>query len=137
SFEETHYNLALAYFKMGNFTDAIKEFKKTIDIGIYLREVNFAQPRLLIQSLNKLAESYFLAGICDEAIKTFIELLKVDVASAADSHYNIGLCYERLGNYALAMQEFQNVLRLKPEDEGALWNLKELQMKQRGRLRKP
>lgn len=61
----------------------------------------------------------------DDAIQWFTQAVKAD-PRYADAYYNRGRCYEKKGNKAAAIQDFQNALRIEPKHELSALGLKRL-----------
>ena len=61
----------------------------------------------------------------DEAVSCFQKVLKINPDSAL-THGALGTTYYKLGEKGLAIQEFQEVLRLDPRNQNARQMLKRL-----------
>ncbi len=78
------------------------------------------------QNLQQLADSaivYYNAGDYRSAIDNYNEIIANGQSSSA-LFYNLGNAYYKSGNMALAITNYERALRLSPNDEDILFNLK-------------
>jgi len=127
---------------IAEYTEALKRnpndasVKSKLSIAYYIRGVTFSSkgehPRAIEDysqaiklepdyphALNKLGQAYSDNGNFDEAIETF-KKLKPDYNMAesklADAYRKRGMDYDKKGNYACAIQDYETALRYKPDN---------------------
>ncbi len=94
-----------AYFKKGNYLEAVTAFKKAL-----VQNPNYAQARF------RLGETYYILDKPDLAIAEYREIL----AAAPDyplAHYKLALAYVKNREKDRARASFREVLRLAPDSE--------------------
>ncbi len=106
-----HYNLGMAYSRLGRSTEAIESYKQAI---IFKPDY---------------AEAYYTLGLADsdlgrhqEAIEAFRQVVRIkpDYAEARNA---LGMAYGKLDRYQKAIEAFRQVVRIKPDDAEAHYNL--------------
>lgn len=126
---EPHYNIALCHIKKGLYDEAIPELEEVLRISAILKKGHYGaavQPRYEMQAYADLGNIYNVKGMLDRAIFYYTEALRI-APKDISTHFNLALTYKRSGNMSKARTEFEEVVRLNPEDEGARRNLQELQ----------
>ncbi len=88
---------------------------ENLQTAIKLNPNNFqARRELIMQCLD--------FGFEDTALFHIKYLLKV-FPSDADLYFNLGICYEKLKNYKLALNAYEKAVELKPQEPDFLYNL--------------
>jgi type IV pilus assembly protein PilF len=102
------YNLGRAYYEKGEYDRALK----------YYRDAAEKDPDTVLMTLieKNIGMCWLAKGDAEEALRHFQKSL-VLAPSLAESHYWIGLCYQKLKRTADAAAAFQSVIRLAPESE--------------------
>lgn len=131
NFEEIHFNLGVSYYDTGQFDLAKKEFKATVGIGeILLKMSKVKRPRMLLPARVYLANTYFITGEHENAVREYTGLLSsggVDPAGVAGLRYNLSLSYRELGRLEEAKKELTWILSQNPGDIEAMRTLMGLQ----------
>lgn len=80
-----------------------------------------------IDALERATEHFYL-GEYRAAIRLYTEALELlsEPGERAQVHYNLGVCYERLGEYELALKRYEMVREVLPEAEAAISRVKGL-----------
>jgi type IV pilus assembly protein PilF len=102
------YNLGRAYYEKREYDRALK----------YYREAAEKEPdnALMTWIEKNIGMCLYAKGETEEALRHFQKSLTL-APSLVESHYWIGLCYQRLKRQADAVAAFQNAIRLAPESE--------------------
>lgn len=85
---------------------------------LFMFSNSFAIP----QDQLKIANSFYAEGNYEEAIKEYQTILDADNIST-DVYYNLGNCYYKTDNISKAILNYEKALKLKPDNEDALFNL--------------
>jgi len=85
---------------------------------IFLTLNTFANP----QNQLKIANDFYANGKYEEAIVKYQEILDADNVST-DIYYNLGNCFYKTKNVPNAILNYEKALKLKPDNEDALFNL--------------
>ncbi len=102
---EAHFNLGLAYQAQHLDQKAIEEFRRVIKLRPdYLGAYRNLGP-LLFKQENK--------GAYRDAAGVYKNLLKL-VPADIKAHYNLGIIYTEIGEYAQAKREFEEIINLNP-----------------------
>ena len=111
----SHYNLGVLSVEMGNEDMALKELRETLKLVPH-----FGQARYLLGRL------YEKRGRVDQAER---EYLQVDVYDPAylSARNALGILYAEKSEYGKAEKEFKDILKVNPNAEGTLQNLKRLE----------
>jgi tetratricopeptide (TPR) repeat protein len=80
-------------------------------ISLTLKKVNYS----IASSGNKTAVMLIEAGAYEKAIQVLTEALNRAEEKKADDYYNLGLCFEAVGDYGLAAVSYTDAINLKPE----------------------
>jgi len=107
----THYNLGVAYGKLGRYQEAIDEYKQTIKIKPDYAEAHY-----------DLGTVYYGLGRYQDAIESYKQAIKIK-PDLVEVHYNLGVAYGRIGRYQDAVESFKQVVRIKPDYAKAHDNL--------------
>lgn len=139
-FTEAHFNMAMAYTKLGDVSGAVKAFKEVIRVGGDQKLVSEAESR--VRSLeNLIMKNYGLsldaylnnyerfnkafaaleARKFELAVDLFTQVLSVDPKNV-QSWGNLGLAYAGLGKRAKALECLDKALELDPKYELAMVN---------------
>ena len=141
---EVHNYLGAVYLEKGRWDDAIVSFeralanilydtpsialfnlgqayygKRAYDRAIhYYRDAMEKDPDTELMTLieKNIGICWFAKGDTEEAVRHFQKSLTL-APSFVESHYRLGLCYQKLMRQADAAAEFQNAVRLSPESE--------------------
>lgn len=113
-----------AYFEMGRFEDAIREYKIAQENSL---DCSFASTykgsaRYCAITHNNLGCAYSETSRFDEAIQEFMASAKID-PSYPESYYNLGIIYNKIGQIDKAINEYQLTLMHNPSHIGANYNL--------------
>lgn len=132
-----HTDLGGVYFRMGDYDDAEIEFKRALSLNkLYLiAQFNLAmvykakgETDLAVKELNallkkypgddtalyRLGEIYLEQKQYNKAIGAFRRSVEFNPI-VADTHYKLGLAYEKTGKKALAVKQYRQVLRYIPD----------------------
>ncbi|MBE9535931.1 MAG: tetratricopeptide repeat protein [Proteobacteria bacterium] len=107
----SHFNFGLAYEKVGNIPDAIKEYKKSIAVD----------PAFL-KSSNNLAITYYNDGNYRKAAEFWERSIELSSGELM-LHFNLGKAYLKLGENEKAEREFNTAIEIDPDFEKAINNL--------------
>ncbi len=142
-FVEAHYNLGAAYMEQTKIHETIKAFRNVVKIGdpkdVTVKKAHDILARI-DESLRKfegIGLDVFLAGLghfdtgfnhmengnWQEAIVEFEKALEYK-SNSPQAYGNIGICQASLGRRQLALDAFDEALKLDPEYELALVNRK-------------
>jgi len=131
-----NYNLGLAYYKSGNFRQALLDYNKAIDIKpgyleayinrgiVYDDTGNFTQAlsddNKAIQINPQVSESYFNRGLSfskqgnlNQAISDFTKAIELN-PDYAEGYINRGSIYEIQGNLTQALSNYNKAIQLYP-----------------------
>ena len=139
---EAYLNLGLAYYRQGEYKQAIAQFQEIInrdegDFRVYYNRglaylaLSNHQPAIAdfqtalrystdsnIESKsiihNDLALAYLLLGEDEQAILNFTQAITLD-STSYNAYYNRGCAYHRQGKYQAAIADFSQAVRLNPE----------------------
>src|SRR5580704_10373902 len=95
----------------GKRKEALKELNSAIESGDETAEVFAAKGHIQFE-----LEQY------DDAIKTYERLLAI-APRHSTAHFNLGICYEKIGRWAEATDSFTKALEVDPQREEALLGL--------------
>ncbi len=96
-----------------------KDLGKTFTILlIFLSSIAFATPQEQLKSAN----DFYAEGNYEEAIEMYQAILKAGNISTG-IYYNLGNCYYKTDNIPRAILNYEKALKLKPDNEDALFNL--------------
>jgi tetratricopeptide (TPR) repeat protein len=105
-------NLGYAYNNMGQFDEAIEEFKEALRLNPFYAKAH-----------NNLGLAYDDMGRTDEAIEEFKKAIKLN-PFFAKAHNNLGLAYyDDMGRTDEAIEEFKKAIKLNPFYAKAHYNL--------------
>lgn len=109
-FAEAFNNRGIAYYKLGQYSMAIKDFNQAIRL-----KPDFAE------AFYNRGAAYGGLGQRARAIKDYNQVirLKPDFAGA---FYDRGVVYYQLGQYSKVIEDFSQAIRLKPDYEEAIYN---------------
>ena len=93
-----HYNLGMASFDKGNYSEAIKHFKRSIKLNPNIARTN-----------NELGMCYLFLNQHSEAIPYFERAIQLD-PRLGEAHNNLGVALYSLGRYIDAEMHFQATL---------------------------
>ncbi|MGM0568888.1 MAG: tetratricopeptide repeat protein, partial [Elusimicrobiota bacterium] len=100
-----------AYYRLGwiqaqdrNFEEAVKNFKKTIELD-----------RNHAGAYNNLGNIYYMKSNISAAMKYYKKALKIN-PRLADSRFNLGYIYYNKGMLEEATKEFEEVLKIQPDN---------------------
>jgi tetratricopeptide (TPR) repeat protein len=101
---QLYYKLGWTQAKDKEFSGAVKNFKKAIELD-----------ETLTGAYNNLGNIYYTMGKRNEAAKYYRMALERD-PGMADAHFNLGYIYYYQGRLKEATREFNEVLRLQPDN---------------------
>jgi tetratricopeptide (TPR) repeat protein len=133
-----YYNRGLAYARSNQYEEAIKDFKKALELnpkyaGAYNNRGNvyheLKQYKKAIEDYKEALElnpnltvTYYNRGIAycklnktEEAIEDYNAAIKLN-SKYAKAYYNRGIAYYDLDNYEKAIKDFKKALELNPKD---------------------
>lgn len=145
SYPFIHYNLAVAYEKVGQIDRAIEAYKASItrhndntlaynnlgtiyhkqglyDMAIEAYKQALTNNPYFPLSHNNLGNTYERIGDSEKALAEYQEALKID-DTYADAHNNLGAVYLKKGIPDKALVEFQKATQLNPDHRDAHYNL--------------
>lgn len=145
SYPFIHYNLAVAYEKVGQVDKAIEAYKASItrhndntlaytnlgtiyhkqglyDMAIEAYKQALTNNPYFPLSHNNLGNTYERIGDSEKALAEYREALKID-DTYADAHNNLGAVYLKKGIPDKALVEFQKATQLNPDHRDAHYNL--------------
>lgn len=121
---QIHYNLGVCYEKLNNIEEALKAYKRALNIRPTFIEARNAFNRLggekkiknMEASLNAFtkANSSFFQQDYNTAIIEYNRAIKND-SSNFQAHHNLAFCYEKNKNYDQALTIYQKALALNPQ----------------------
>jgi len=140
-YPEAHYNLGLAFEKLGQFDAAAGEYgiaaaqapakadahRRLAEVDVRLgRAAAAVQEFQVVLRLdpadpamhNDLAGAWLQLGRFDEAVAEARTAVSLEAASP-DAHYTLGVALARLGQLDAALAEFTTTTRLRPDDAAA------------------
>ncbi len=91
------------YYETGKYNDAISYATKTIELN-----------SSTVESYSYRAKSYYSLGKYDEAIEDYKQYYELSLENTA--LYNIGLCYEKLGENETAIEKYSEFLTYSTDD---------------------
>ncbi|MDF2943426.1 MAG: hypothetical protein K0S01_2284 [Herbinix sp.] len=100
----------IAYYNMLQYDNAIKEFKKALQIG-ELSELD-------MDILYYIGNSMMNIGLYEEAIGSYTSILDIDKSNAI-SFSNRALCYKRIGDYDNSRKDYDMAISLQPNNYDA------------------
>lgn len=102
-----HYNLGVNLYNNGQPEQAIKEFKKAVEIAPNYADAHY-----------NLGAVYQNRGLLDKAVSEYRYALNV-LPDSADAYYNLGVIYTQLGFFEEAISAFKEALRINPDYKAA------------------
>lgn len=115
---ESWYLLALSLSQLKEYPEAIKTYKKTLELAPHFAEAAF-----------NLALTYQLTGRLADAVTYYRRTIKLN-PSLADAHYNLGNMLFVQEKYQGAAECYKSAIRLKPDHVDARINLAVVLQKQ-------
>ena len=106
-----HYNLGVAYYKEGQYNEAINAFQEAVKLDAEYKEAYY----------NMGLAQYSLAKN-SAAIKSLKEAVKLD-GQYADAHAALGNAYRKRGQHSAAARAYNAALKIKPGNAGWYYNL--------------
>lgn len=116
AYQTITYRRGVQLFNMGQFDEAIENFRKT--------QTGNANVSLATQAKFWIGESFYRLGNYQKAMDAFDDFLVTPGASKLDNYldakYNLGYCWFRMKYYEEAIQEFEQFL-LRPVEKKAIY----------------
>jgi type IV pilus assembly protein PilF len=102
------YNMGRAYYEKREYDLALKYYGEAMD----------KDPDAVLKTLieKSIGICHFAKGNIEEAVRHFQQSLNL-APTFAESHYWLGLCYQKQARKADAVAAFENTIRLAPESE--------------------
>jgi len=74
------------------------------------------------KAIRSLAQAYYDMGNTEESIRTYETAIReeTNLRTRADLYFNLGILYDKVGNFEMAEENFLNALDLNPEDQEAI-----------------
>ena len=98
--KDKHYDLGLTFFDESQYAEAIKAFKKAINIDSKFKEAHFY-----------LGVIYLKQKRHTEAIKTFEEVIRID-SKSKEAYYNLGLAHLELNDHKKVREAASSALEI-------------------------
>lgn len=106
-FEQLNYNLAYAYFKQKEYTNAIDEFKKYI-------QKSKTDPIRKNDSYLRIGDSYFASSNYKSAIEYYNNAISMNGIEADYAQFQKAICYGLIGNETAKIKELNSFLKKYP-----------------------
>jgi len=103
--------LGIVFLKRNLFDEAVREFRKAIEID----------PEY-IEAYNNLGYTLLKQELYEEAIDTFVKGIKKD-GNYADLHHNLGYAYFSIDKYGEAIREINNAIEINEDYVAAIFSL--------------
>ncbi|KPJ58105.1 MAG: hypothetical protein AMJ42_03915 [Deltaproteobacteria bacterium DG_8] len=108
---EEWYKKGVEAFKTHNYDEAIKCFKKAIDIKPNDATIHYS-----------FGVAYFNKGMLDESVSEYKKALAIN-PNFAEAHNNLGNAYDRKGRLDEALSEYKKAVTINPDLPPANYNL--------------
>jgi tetratricopeptide (TPR) repeat protein len=112
-------NLGVALLEQYNYDDAVKSFRRALDVS----------PELHIARMN-LSLALLYSGAAEDSLTTARQAQQ-ELPTLCQPHYAAGLALRSLGKQEESIAEFRKVLELDPDDIGSRVNIAQVQVQQR------
>ncbi len=116
------FNKGLYYFSQKKYEEAIKEWKRSIELD----KSPLSNKYLAKSLLNITKAEYRMKAEKGELTLTQIETQSQEKSKKVNKHYYMGLAYYTGGDYQKALSEWQEVLRIEPNHSLTLKNVAKL-----------
>lgn len=124
--ENMHRMKGWVYYKQQQFDAAIEHYRQALGVN----------PKDEDGSINEtLGELYWQKKMYKEAMECFKKALEHNPKSA-ESYYGLGLCYQDTNDYYLAMHNYTEALKIKPDYAEAINNIASLTFIHEGDVKK-
>jgi len=110
--QEKHLILGLKFYQEQNYTKAVEQFLKVVEIYPDFKEAH-----------SILGNAYYRNNQIDKAIKSYERVKKIDPFDA-DAYENTGVIYANIGNWADAIKEWKTLLEFRPDREDIIKHIK-------------
>lgn len=120
-YTDARFNLANALGMQGNFPDAAREFREVLAEN----PADGAARSFLSQVLQALGAASASGGNIDQAIAYYLEVVQLEPKNA-DARNLLGMLYARSGKDELAIEQFQEALKIDASHQGAQNNLRRI-----------
>ena len=121
-----HYNLGIAYGKLGRYQEAIEAFSQAIkiktDYAKMHNNLGTAYYKEYAEVHNNLGTAYYGLGRYQDATESYKQAIRIK-PDLTEAHYNLGVAYGKLGRYQDAVEAFKQTVRIKPDYAKAHDNL--------------
>jgi regulator of sirC expression with transglutaminase-like and TPR domain len=107
---KAYYLRGEAYEKLGNYNQALDDFKKSIELNPYYESGYMGRGIL-----------YAKSGNYQQAIEDFDHAIRIN-PNDSDLYYNRGLSYKLIAKYQKAIQDFDKAIQLNPQNIDAYVN---------------
>jgi tetratricopeptide (TPR) repeat protein len=101
---KAYYNRGIAYYFLGQYLQAIKDYNKSIELNPEFAEAYYNRGFI-----------YDKLGQYSQAIKDYNKAIELD-SGEAKAYYNRGNAYGKLGQYLQAIKDYNKVIELDPEN---------------------
>src|SRR5205085_709043 len=106
-----HYNFAMFLAENNESDQAMAEFQKCVELNPKSAEAHYY-----------LGHMFFVKGDMESAKTHYVETTRLD--PTAPVHNSLGVVYMRLGEVSQAVEQFNEALRMHPDDADAAENLR-------------
>ena len=119
---KTHFNKGLLYFSQKKYEEAIKQWRKVVEL-----DKNPITNKYLGKTLANISKAQFRLDAAQGKI-TYARASQVSTGKTKkiNKHYYVGVAYYTEGNYNEALQEFKAVLKLDPNHALAMKNIEKV-----------
>ncbi|MCK5685356.1 hypothetical protein KAJ27_14590 [bacterium] len=124
---DSHFKIAMEYWKKGLFSEAVDEYKKAVELdpafllrddkGLTEAALNYARTTIKSRKSSmsrlhyKLAVIYQRKGFLNKALTEYKEIL-TETPNEEEVFFNMGLIFEQMKNYKSALESFEKISSL-------------------------
>jgi len=113
NFAEAAYSMGLAKFRQEKFFEAVKLFRKALELYPYHETARVAIKTVAKKFFND-GNTAYRRGDLDGAMESFKKALEID-STFFQAHYQIGVIQSKLGDKAKAIVHYQKALDINPK----------------------
>ena len=100
----TYVNRGIVATALGKYQDAFADYHRAMDIMPALAEAYIGRGNL-----------FFLAEKFDRALEDYSKALQLNISKDHIAHFNLGMAYEKLGDFNDAEKSYRRALEIVPE----------------------